>query len=103
MTTTSKLDDDVIQSLTSAQRNGYFAWLAGHDLRQSMSRPAFYKLRKKLLALDVDQRIDIAIVRSKEPTNVIPLVRILEAKPASIPDWAIGTPLYFEPRIVRAA
>ena len=31
-------------------------------------------------------------------SNVIPLVRTLEAVPVSTPEWAIGTDLYFEPR-----
>jgi len=26
------------------------------------------------------------------------LVRVLEAVPVAIPEWAIGTPLYFQPR-----
>jgi hypothetical protein len=31
---------------------------------------------------------------------VVPLYRVLEAKPVQVPDWATGTPLYFEPRRV---
>lgn len=97
MTTTRTLPDEVLESLTSAQRTGYLAWLAGHDLRQAMSRPAFYRLRAKLLP----HGIDIATVQpSEDRSNVVPLVRVLEAVPAGIPDWAEGTPLYFEPRRV---
>jgi hypothetical protein len=32
------------------------------------------------------------------PDNVIPLRRVIEAVPVGIPEWAIGTPLYVEPR-----
>lgn len=97
MTTARTLPDEVIQSLTAAQHNGYLAWLAGNDLRDSMSRPAFYRLRAKLLP----HGIDIATLQPKDAaSNVVPLHRVLEAVPVSVPDWAAGTPLYFEPRRV---
>lgn len=97
MTTNRTLSDEAAMSLTSAQRIGYLAWLAGNDLRQNMSASAFYRLRSKLLP----HNIDIATLQpSEDRSNVVPLVRVLEAVPASIPEWAIGTPLYFEPRRV---
>jgi II/X family phage/plasmid replication protein len=95
MTTMRTLPDDVFNALTAAQRTAYLAWLAGNDLRHAMSRPAFYRLRAKLLP----HGIDIATVQpSEDRSNVVPLVRVLEAVPAGIPDWAIGTPLFYEPR-----
>lgn len=93
MTTTKTLPDDVIQTLTAAQHHAYLAWLSGADLRDTMTRRSFYRMRSKLLP----HGIDIATLMPKEVTNVVPLVRILEAVPAPVPDWAIGTPLYFEP------
>lgn len=95
MTTTSKLSDDVLATLTTSQRLAYTAWLAGEDLRVILSRPSFYRLRAKLLP----HGIDVATLLPKEgPSNVIPLHRVLRAVPATVPDWAHGTPLYFEPR-----
>ncbi|WP_223235482.1 phage/plasmid replication domain-containing protein [Acinetobacter baumannii] len=32
--------------------------------------------------------IDISTKSPKEKNNVIPLIRVLEAKPVGIPDWA---------------
>jgi II/X family phage/plasmid replication protein len=32
--------------------------------------------------------LDISTKSPKEKSNVIPLVRVLEAKPVGIPDWA---------------
>jgi II/X family phage/plasmid replication protein len=61
-----------------------------------MSNGSFYRLRSKLLPFGVD----VAFVQPKEVSNVIPLVRVLEAVPARVPDWAEGTALYFEPRLV---
>lgn len=97
MTTTRTLPEEVFSTLTAAQHNGYLAWVAGNDLRESMSRPSFYRLRSKLLP----HGVDIATVQPKDDvSNVVPLHRVLEARPVSVPDWAVGTPLYFEPRRV---
>ena len=60
------------------------------------SRSAFYKFRAELLPLG----LDIATVMPREVSNVVPLYRVLEAKPTQVPDWAVGTLLYFEPRRV---
>ena len=47
----------------------------------------FYRYRRKLKEYD----IDIGILRDveKDTNNVIPLMRVLEAQPVGIPDWAI--------------
>lgn len=94
MTTTSRLPTEVLDSLFPAQRTAYAAWEAGNDLRQMMSRPSFYRLRAKLLP----HGVDIATVMPREVSNVVPLFKVLEAVPVGVPDWAEGTPLYFEPR-----
>lgn len=96
MTTTNTLSDDVQKILTGSQRNAYLAWLAGNDLRETMSKAAFYKMRSKLLP----HGIDIATKMPKEVSNVVPLYRVLEAKPAVVPSWAYGTELFFEPDLV---
>ncbi len=94
MTTTASLPPDVMQSLRPALRMAVQAWESGADLRQTLPRPTFYKYRKELLPYS----LDIATLLPKDVSNVVPLHRILEAKPVGVPDWAIGTPLYFEPR-----
>lgn len=87
--TPAALDD-----LPGALRGAYALWKEGHDLRQVYSRPTFYRYRSKLL----EYGIDISIQQQGKPDNVVPLVRILEAVPVGVPDWAEGTDLYFEPR-----
>lgn len=84
----------VLDELPGSLRGAYALWKEGHDLRTVYSRPTFYRYRSKLLAYGVD----IAIKQSSTPGNVVPLVRILEAVPQGVPDWAHGTNLYFEPR-----
>lgn len=99
MTTKSSLPSDVLDSIRPALRMAFESWRAGVDLRTSLPRRTFYKFRGELLP----HGIDIAVPQSKEQSNVVPLVRVLEAVPATIPEWATGTPLYFEPRRVRVA
>ncbi len=62
----------------------YQSWLAGDDLRKILPRPTFYRYRKELL----NYGVDISIIQNTPRTNVIPLIRYLEAEPASIPSWA---------------
>lgn len=94
MTTNRTLSDDVLSTLTTSQRLAYTAWVAGDDLRAILPNGSFYRLRSKLLP----HGVDIATVQPKESaSNVVPLFRVLEAVPAPVPDWATGTPLYFEP------
>lgn len=96
MTTTAHLSAEVLAALKPAQRAAYVAWEAGNDLREIFPTRTFYRHRAALLP----HGIDIATPVPKEVSNVVPLYRVLEAKPAEIPAWAHGTPLYFEPRRV---
>jgi II/X family phage/plasmid replication protein len=96
MTTTAHLSADVLETLPSNLRAAVAAWEAGNDLRAIYSKSGFYRHRAALLP----HGIDIATCMPREVSNVVPLYRVLEAKPAQVPDWAIGTTLYFEPRLV---
>ena len=96
MTTTAHLSAEVLETLRPALRTAVIAWEAGADLRVTLSRRTFYRYRAELLP----HGIDIATLRPREVSNVVPLHRVLEAVPARVPEWAIGTTLYFEPRRV---
>lgn len=87
------IPDKDIPNLPARLQAAYLAWKDGHDLRSIYPRPTYYRYRKQLL----DHGIDIAIPQKRDSSNVIPLIRVLEAKPVGIPDWAIGTDLYFDP------
>lgn len=66
-------------------RATYILWRSGEDLRHTLPRPTYYRHRKELLG----HGIDIALrAESADRSNVVPLVRILEAQPATVPDWA---------------
>lgn len=94
MTTTAHLSPDVLDSLRPALRVAYQAWETGSDLRALLPHRTFYKYRKELLA----HGVDIATLVPREVSNVVPLFKVLEAVPVGVPEWAQGTPLYFEPR-----
>lgn len=83
-----------LQALPARVRVMYAAWAAGEDLRSTLSERTFYRYRKQLLS----HGVDIAVAPPDSRRNVVPLIRYIEAKPVGIPDFAIGTPLYFEPR-----
>lgn len=86
MSNNFKLSNDVVKSLPSRLRLAYLGWLNGEDLRAILPKNTFYRYRRKLKEYD----IDISMVRDidKPVDNVIPLIRVLEAEPAGIPDWA---------------
>lgn len=86
MSNNMRLTDDIVKSLPSGMAMAYLSWWHGSDLKQILSKNTFYRYRRKLKEYD----IDIGIMRDvKEDTNnVIPLIRVLEAAPVGIPDWA---------------
>lgn len=85
-----------IDELRPAVRAVYELWKEGHDIRGMYPRPTFYRYRKQILET---LSVDIANVQPRNTqSNVVPLLRVLEAKEMTVPDWAIGTDLYAEPR-----
>lgn len=86
MSNNFKLSDELIDSLPRKLRTYYKLWLHGEDLREELSRPTYYRIRKELK----EYGIDISLVRdvNKPSDNVIPMIRVLEAEPVGIPDWA---------------
>lgn len=70
----------------------YTLWKDGVDLRAIYPKATFYRYRSEFLK----QGIDIAIRQPAKLDNVIPLIRVLRPEAVTqIPDWAIGTSLYF--------
>ena len=98
MTTTNHLSADAMESLRPTQRIVVQAWESGADLRATLPRESFYRHRRALLP----HGIDIATLQPRGVSNIVPLHRVLEAKPAVVPDWAHGTLLFFEPRRIAA-
>jgi II/X family phage/plasmid replication protein len=87
------LPAEILSDLPSGCRLAYQSWLEGHDLKGMLARPTFYRYRSQLLP----HGVDISTVNPREVSNVVPLVRVLEATPMSVPDWAKGTELFYLP------
>jgi II/X family phage/plasmid replication protein len=89
------INADLLEGLPPRIQLAYSAWRDGQDLRQILPRMTFYRYRQTLLA----HGVDIALVQPRDASrdNVVPLRVVLHAIPAGVPDWAHGTPLYFQP------
>ena len=75
-----------MNNLRRAVRSTYFMWVNGMNPKEHLPRNTFYRHRAELLE---QIGVDIKTLPHQVSTrNVIPLVRVLEAKPASIPQWA---------------
>jgi II/X family phage/plasmid replication protein len=77
----------------------YHLWKEGHDMRPKFSVTTFKRYRKEMRELvGIDIAVKQPISNDKAP-NVIEFRRVLRPERCDqIPAWAIGTPLYFEPR-----
>ncbi len=91
------IDTTALDALPGRLKASYQLWKEGHDLREMYPRRTFYNHRRELLAHGID--IAVKQARREDPSNVIPLKVVLVTKPATIPDWAIGTTLYFNPTL----
>ncbi len=80
-----RLNNQITSKLPNKLLSTYTLWTEGHDLRSMMSKPTYYRHRKDLMVHGIN--IDLRPCESAI-SNVIPMFRILEAKAASIPDWA---------------
>jgi II/X family phage/plasmid replication protein len=79
------LTGEVLEGLPLKYQSTYLHWLNGVDLRSVLTKPTYYRHRKALL----EYGIDIALRReAAKRSNVVPLIRVLEARPAEIPSWA---------------
>ena len=79
------IQDKVLSELPPRLRLVYQSWLNGDDLRSMFAKNTFYRYRRAML----EHGVDISIIKETDSkSNVIPLIRYLEAIPAGIPAWA---------------
>jgi len=85
MTTQATLIDEQLLKMPRTLQGTYQLWRQGADLRQLLAKPTFYRHRSML----IEYGIDIAAMHLEpEYNNVVPLIRVIEAKPVGIPQWA---------------
>jgi len=81
------LSNETLLTLPNKLRSTYTLWLEGHDLRDLMSRATYnrHRLELKSYGINIDLRPE-----STRNSNVVPLIRVIEAQPATIPDFAFS-------------
>lgn len=87
-----ELSTDQLKELPSKVRGTYMLWKAGHDLQNMLANGTYYRHRALLkeFGIDIHVRCD-----TRPDSNVIPMIRVLEAKPAAIPNF------FFERNLVH--
>ena len=85
------LTGEQVAKLPQVVKSTYMLWMQGADIREVLTRATFYRHRNILLESD----IDINCIAANPKNNVVPLIRVLEAKPANVPDWARNQKLVY--------
>jgi II/X family phage/plasmid replication protein len=85
------LTAESLHELPAKLRATYQLWSEGHRMQELLSRATFYRHRKELQERGID--ISITCDTENQSSNVVPLVRVLEARPAQIPAWAFDNKL----------
>jgi II/X family phage/plasmid replication protein len=92
-----KTPDDMLLRIGKPELiSTYSLWKEGHSLKAMLKKAKFYRHRRALLEFDID--IAVPKPTANETAKVIPLANVIQPKISQIPEWAIGTDLYFEPR-----
>lgn len=85
MSTQATLIDKQLMQLPRTIQSSYQLYRQGVSLKNMLPKVTFYRHRKLLLEFGIDISMP---PESPEHSNVIPLIRVIEAKPVPIPDWA---------------
>jgi len=94
MTQQIRLSDKKFRELPQRLKSTYVLWQHGEDVKETLSNATFYRHRKELLGYG----IDVSVMRPKKSAaNIVPLIRILEAKECPIPEWAYEKGLVHKP------
>lgn len=90
-----RLTDKQLLELPQKLRSTYILWRDGHDLRDTLPKATYYRHRKTLMDSH-GINIDLAECKTKKASNVVSLIRVLEAKPAEVPSWAFEQGLVYQ-------
>ncbi|PHR16508.1 MAG: hypothetical protein COA38_21775 [Fluviicola sp.] len=85
------LVDEQLLRLPRTVQGSYQLWRSGTNLKETLPRNTFYRHRKVLATYGVD--ISFPPVDGGIPNNVVPMMRVLEAKPVTNPQWAYDNKL----------
>ncbi|HEJ4172072.1 TPA: Replication-associated protein G2P, partial [Pseudomonas aeruginosa] len=79
-----ELNSEQMMKIPSKVLGTYMLWKQGHDISNLVAKATYYRHRQVLLGYGID--INIRCDR-RDDSNVVPMIRILEAKPAAIPNF----------------
>lgn len=79
-----ELNTEQLLSLPNKVRGTYALWKQGFDLKDMMPNGTYYRHREVLMTFGID--INIRCDR-RDDSNVVPMIRVLEAVPAKIPQF----------------
>lgn len=82
------LTEEEIDLMPKRYRAAFQLYLQGFDLAEMYSRNTYYKYKKYFFE-EYQVNISLPVVEKKK-TNVVPLMRVLEARPAIIPEEAFA-------------
>jgi II/X family phage/plasmid replication protein len=85
MTQQATLVDEQLMKLPVKLYGTYQLWRQGADCKQMLPKSTFYLHRKQLLEHGIDI---LSMHLAPEHNNVVPMIRIIEAVPVAIPQWA---------------
>jgi len=85
-----RLSDDILLKLPSKLRSTYLLWQNGDDVIDGIivKKSTFYRHRKELLEYGIDITFPMRDNADIDYSNVVPMLRVLEAQPSQVPDWA---------------
>ncbi|MFV7669703.1 phage/plasmid replication protein, II/X family [Shewanella algae] len=92
------LTTNKVTELPRALQATYALWSQGVDVQSMLSKPTFYRHKKELLSHGIDISLPCD---TPDVTNVVPLLRVLEATPVATPDWAYEQRLVYDPTRVE--
>jgi II/X family phage/plasmid replication protein len=75
-----------LQKMPASLANTYRSWKEGTDIQSTLKPSTYYRHRSKLIEYGVD--ISIPPISVDIPNNVVPMLRVIEAKPVENPQWA---------------
>lgn len=84
------LIDKQLMELPRTVAGTYQLWRQGACIRSMLPHNTFYRHRRKLLEHGIDIHMPPA---DPETSNVVPMLRIIEAKPVGVPQWAFDNGL----------
>lgn len=85
MTGQVTLFDEELMKLPRGVMGTYQLWRSGVNCKEILPRPTFYRHRNVLLGHGIDILNNNV---AEERSNVVPMIRIIEAVPVAIPQWA---------------